>query len=416
MAEPRVLVISNTALKMSNANGQVLLGVLSEIPVENRASFFIQNTIPEKGTSKTAFRITDSERLHSFFSGHDKGTIIDPSIDSASPKDIQTGHGKESFFRHVVRDDVWNHGRWDRSLLYSWISEFKPTVILFLSGRSPFMNNLVYQLSIHFNLPVVIYTGEDEYWHPAKFLNLWDAVLRNKLRKATRRLNTRVCHYIVSNEKIGQLFSSTFHLPVTAIMPSTSVTPVARPSSTGSLFYGGNLKPGRFESLRDIAKALAMVDPRLHIDVYSNDIDEPIRHYLASSNNVILHDAVTRQELNEARSQAFLLIHFESFSKKIRPMIQNAFSTKIPDCLASGIPFLVYAPSYCGFSQYFLANPQAVCYVSDPGKLVESLKKVLQDAAYRSSLVQQALILVHQYHNEKTNGEIQKQILSEARL
>jgi hypothetical protein len=416
MTEPRVLVISNTALKTTNANGQVLLGVLSQIPVENRASFFIQNTIPEKSTSKTAFRITDTERLHSYFNGKAQGTVLDPAQEATETKDVQTGHGKESFFRHLVRDRVWNHGKWDPSLLYHWILEFRPTVILFMSGRSPFMFNLVYDISLHFGLPVVIYTGEDEYWHKPKFLNLWDAILRHKLHKATKRLNQRVRHYIVSNDKIAQLFKDTFHLPVTAIMPSTEAQPVSKINSKGFLFYGGNLKPGRYQSLKDISLALSKIAPEKMIDVYSNDIDDKIRRCLAPLKNVVLHDAVPRKELNEARSKAFLLLHFESFSSKIRPMIQNAFSTKIPDCLGSGIPFLVYAPKYCGFSTYLSAHPEAVAYASNLIDLNLLLKQAIFDEKYRAGLVSNSLVLVKENHDSIRNGLIQKQILSEAKL
>jgi hypothetical protein len=71
-----------------------------------------------------------------------------------------------------------------------------------------------------------------------------------------------------------------------------------------------------------------------------------------------LHEAVARKDLEPLREQAALLIHFESDSKKAKPLIQHAFSSKIADCLSSGIPFFVYAPNYCGFSPYFEQNSE----------------------------------------------------------
>lgn len=97
-------------------------------------------------------------------------------------------------------------------------------------------------------------------------------------------------------------------------------------------------------------------------------------------------------------------------------MIQNAFSTKIPDCLGSGIPFLVYAPKYCGFSSYLSAHPEAVAYASNLNDLNMLLKQAIFDEKYRVRLVSNSLVLAKENHDLIRNGLIQKQILGEAKL
>jgi len=415
--EPRVLIISNTAIKRSNSNGLCLLNVLSAIPVSNIASFYIQASFPDKGVVSSSFRLTDAEKLHSYFNGKSIGTIItDDSFSQPQDQDIQHGSGKESFFRHLLREEVWQHGKWDRKHFYDWISEFKPTVILFMNGRSPFMFDITRQISEKFNIPVVIFSSEDEYWHQPKVGNLWDALLRKKLRKATLRLNKRVAHVVTFNDKLKNLYETEFHLPVTTIMPSSDAKAVAKVNLSGNLFYGGNLKPYRFESLEAISQALIQIQSPRKIDVYSNDIDEKIRNRLSSLPNVIVHEAVPRSDLESLRDQAFLLIHFESFSKKARPLIQNAFSSKIADCFASGIPFFVYAPKCCGFSSYFSAHSNALCFVSLPQELAAALQKVLTDTSYCQTLVSNALSLAKENHAIPANAARMKSILEEARL
>jgi hypothetical protein len=121
-------------------------------------------------------------------------------------------------------------------------------------------------------------------------------------------------------------------------------TPVKAVNTDGNLFYGGNLKPYRYEALAELSEALLEIGSKRSIDVYSNDIDPKIKSRLSSFSNVVIHEAVARKDLEPLREQAALLIHFESDSKKAKPLIQHAFSSKIADCLSSGIPFLRLRP------------------------------------------------------------------------
>jgi len=418
MSEPRVLVISNTAIKRSNSNGLSILNALSAIPPSSIASFFIQDSMPDSGIASTSFRLTDKEKLHSFFSGRNQGSILGDCLETSSgSRDVQTGRKNESFFRHLVRNFVWKHGRWNKRFLYTWISAFSPTVIFFMNGRSPFMFDLVDEISLHFNIPVVLFSSEDEFWHAPQKGNLFDVILRNKLKKSTWRLVKRVSHVIAFSDKLADLYKNEFHLPVSTVMPSAvNVNALSSSDSKGPLFYGGNLKPYRFEALSEVSHALSFVDPKRKIEVYSNDVDDSVRKWLVSLPNVILHEAVSRSELESLRSQASLLLHFESFSRRAEPLIQNAFSSKISDCLSSGIPFFVFAPSYCGFSPYLASHLDAVSYVDNKEVLTSALQKALYDENYRASLVKNALALAKKNHDVAVNAVLVKNILMEAHL
>ncbi len=411
---PRVLVISNTALKRSNSNGLSILNILSAIPADNIASFYIQNTFPDKGAAATHFRLTDSEKIHGFFFSWNNGTVINDAdiLDSERQIDVQDASvkGKESFFKHDVRDFVWKYGRWNKKKLYAWVDQFKPNVILFMNGRSPFMFGITRDLAKRFNLPVVYFTSEDEYWHPAT--NFWDRILRKKLKRATLDLNAYVRHVIAFHQKLGKMYEDEFHLPVTVVMPSTSVKPVEKVNKNGNLLYAGNLKPYRYESLIDISKALREVDPRRVIDVYSNDIDDDIRCHLVGYKNIALHEAVSRDELETVRNKASVLLHFESFSQKAKPLIQNAFSSKIADCLALGIPFLTYAPPWCGFVPYFQQHQDSICYIGNAASLTRGLEVVLSDLELRTIMRKSSIQLASHCHNIFINAELTKGLLT----
>jgi hypothetical protein len=108
--------------------------------------------------------------------------------------------------------------------------------------------------------------------------NLWDLILAEEAQESNQRLNKRVAHVITFNDKLKELYETEFHLPVTTIMPSSDETPVKAINPNGNLFYGGNLKPYRFEALAEISEALLEIQSKRKIDVYSNDIDPIFRH------------------------------------------------------------------------------------------------------------------------------------------
>ncbi len=412
---PRVLVISNTALKRSNSNGLSILSILSAIPQSSIASFYIQDTYPDKGVASTHFRLTDSEKIHSFFIGGRNGTIVtDESIpDVKESIDAQDASikGKESFFNHDARNFIWKRGYWNKKKLYAWVGDFRPTVILFMNGRSPFMFDITRDIARRFSIPVVYYASEDEYWHPST--NFWDNILRKNLKKATLGLNQCVKHVIAFHDKLGKMYEDEFHLPVTVIMPSTSLEPVDKVNGGGNWLYAGNLKPYRYESLKDISIVLAEADPKRIIDVYSNDIDDEIKDYLSSCTNVALHEALPRNVLNNVRRNASVLLHFESFSPKARPLIQNAFSSKIADCLALGIPFLVYAPDYCGFSPYLVQEKDAVSFARAKSELPACVQTLIVDSKARQNMSRAATALANVYHDLCRNSERVKSLLKQ---
>ena len=96
-------------------------------------------------------------------------------------------------------------------------------------------------------------------------------------------------------------------------------------------------------------------------------------------------------------------MNFESFKKKDRVLFQNGFSTKIPESLASGVPFLVVAPSYAGFSTYMIDNN--LCYISNLDNLKDNLEKVLTDTSYRNELSLRQIEVAKMNHDISINSQ-----------
>ena len=413
----RVLVISNTALKRSNSNGDTILSLLSALPSNHVMSFYLQNTDPDKGVANCSFRITDKERLHGFINGSFSGTLIkDKDIAETIAADSRKRASyRESFLAHDIRAFIWRHGRWDKSFLYRSIEDFQPTAILVLASRTSFMLDIATEIAGKRGLPIVMLTGENEYFRKPKTLNLWDHLFRRDLRRSYWKMMPHVTDIIVTNDKLAADYKDEFHKPVHVLMPSIKSALDSRPHLDGhGLIYGGNLEPYRYESLEFISRALQEVEPNEVIHVYSGDVSPSVKKRLARCANVFIHEPISKDELIAAIRESKCVLHFESFGEKAKPLIQNAFSGKIAECLNSGVPFFVFAPRYCAFSPYFLAHGDAVDYVSEPEDLKQRLARVLKDAEYRRGLVEHAIPLVAKHHNEDVNSSICLRILDGA--
>ena len=106
-----------------------------------------------------------------------------------------------------------------------------------------------------------------------------------------------------------------------------------------------------------------------------------------------------------------LLIHVEGFGEGIVKELKIAFSTKIADSLASGVPFFVYAPRGIASTEY-LIEKNAACVVTDIDELGIKLEAMIKDSNMRENYVQNALKTVNENHTfNKTATYIMTKIL-----
>lgn len=398
---PRVLLISNTALRRDNSNGNLLLNHLSTLPKENLASFYIQDAYPDVGSAGTYFRFTDKEKAKSFFSGKNNGfAFIDKDIPiSKEQGPILVGKHKsikESAIGHILRERVWKSGKWDRTLLYDWIKEFNPTVILVMVGRSSFILNLTYDIAEQFNIPIVVFTTEDEYFHKYPFYKIFKNHLQRKLKKSYKHMFSKVKRVIAHHDKLNKLFKDEFNKETITIYPSTNYKVADKfiDNKDGDIVYVGNIQPNRVYSLKIIADTLYSIDQTQKIHLYCGDINKQSLKLIKKMNNVIIHDPLPKKDIELVLRKAKLVLHFESFRKKDKVLIENSFSGKLIDILTIGRPLLVFAPTYTPYDEILKRNENAFFYESNPSKLKKIFLLCLYSNVARNSSFDNALKLL----------------------
>ena len=206
----RVLLISNNSLRRTNSNGSTLINHLSAFKHDEVITFSIDNALPDRDAGIAHFKTTDNEHLKYFLSKKKLGRVVlnDELTESVSlPKGEGKHKGiKESAFGHYIREFIWKHNHKERDNLYKFIDEYKPNVILYMCGRSTFMNKITLDIHRKYNIPIVIYTSEDEYFHIYPFYKVIKNILQYRLKKSYKELLSETSKVICQHDKLNKLF------------------------------------------------------------------------------------------------------------------------------------------------------------------------------------------------------------------
>lgn len=162
---------------------------------------------------------------------------------------------------------------------------------------------------------------------------------------------------------------------------------------TGAYYWAQSESIERF---RDIIKDLSWAK----FSVYSHDTSD-------------LEDrGVSQLESLRIQKKADVLLLPLSFDPTIfREVIKTAPTGKLPEYLASGVPILVYAPSYAWISSYIKKNKAGVVVTNQDKESIKKALMTLKDNHLRKTLVKNALLLAKKNHGLKKNSQILYNIL-----
>jgi len=418
MMQPRILVISNNALSSENANGKTLAALLHNFSKENIAQFYIRPEVPDTDVAGKCFRITDREKLKSVFGRHQLlGSTVIPLLSekgsntkfSSLSEKILFSKKKliESGFARYVRELIWKNKKGSFDGLYRFIEDFHPDVVLLYASRSAFMIDIAVELAKKYSLPLMIYTSEDEYFHKVSWFKFYAQKCLKMLKKSYNQAVQIAASVITNHEKLTDLFHTEFDVPVKTIFLSSSVKPSTQPinGETPYFLYAGNVSSAlkRKDSLIDIANTLGKINPKYHLDVFPTNASKRTLRILKRNQSIVLHEPVPAKQLAEIIDKATIVFHCESFNRKIKGLITNSFSSKIPDLLGSSRPTLVYAPEYCAFYQY-LKTEEATVLAASKSKLEKGIRNIIESSEYRQYLGEQSLLLFRKNHQLIDNG------------
>lgn len=163
--------------------------------------------------------------------------------------------------------------------------------------------------------------------------------------------------------------------------------------------YAGSIhSPGQIETLTSLASVLEKFNSKLVI--YSSLTSERAEQIGLNRNNVSLHPLIPYQTLiNNLRNQADVMFAPMDFDERYQTHVQLCFPSKLTDYTATGLPLLIWGPSYCSAVRWAKENPGVAEVVETKNRedLARAVEKLVKLPDYRYSLAQKAALKGYEY-------------------
>lgn len=424
----KILIISHTSLSTHNNMGKTLLSLFSDFSKEELCHFYVYPMIPDVDKCVSHYRVTDKAVLKSYFRFKVKGEKITEDVIDTNRHELFQNSSDEKLYRNkknkspsriLLRDWMWKFAPWYNKELRRWIEEQKPTCIFVAPGMPKFLYDIAIKVSKKYKLPMIAYICDDFYFSNTSPKSILEKVQHTLLMKKTRKLFSHTQHIVTICDELSELYSKEFSLPATTIMTGSSYSIAESTKSLSELkklTYMGNLRYNRYLCLAEIGKALDKINEvekkDYKLEIYSIEKDVQILSSFDGIKSIKLCGFVSGKEFDKVFDSSEMFIHAEAFDDININLTKRSISTKIADCLGSGIPVFAYGPD-CLASINYLKKVESAIIVTDPSQLYQKLYQALNDKELRDEVAKNGLEAAVHYHSSVTQSQRLKKVISE---
>lgn len=421
----KVLLISHNPITTCNNMGKTLGGLLAGLKKEELCQLYVYPSLPDTDACGSYFRVTDRDILRSYVCFSVKSGTVEScagtpcDFASRTEQRLFQGRNKHSPAANMLRDGMWKLSRWYNGALRRWLSEQRPTCILTAPGQNKFLYDMTMQISRSLKIPVVTYVCDDFFFSDSGAGGL-HSLMRRLLRRKIRELMGCTSHLISICDPLTLRYEEAFSVPATTVMTAADYPAAACPRDDphpDSITYMGNIRCGRARSLADVGRALDEMNRRdgtaYTLRIYTGEENPEVLAPLAGIASVRMCGFVSADAFDRAFFESRLLLHTESFEPAYMETVRYSVSTKIADCMASGICTIAYGPAGIASMDYLSAH-RAAFVMEDRSCLQEGLRRIMTDAALRRHTVENALALAAARHDAAANRRLVRNILQDA--
>lgn len=380
----RLLVISNAAINDTDSNGRTLRNLLLGWDREKLAQFCTYGT-PDLSLLASCYQVRDGDALRAFIKGKSYGGLVQdltaPSVETVANRRIRKSPATALF-----RELIWRGAAW-KSRFLSWVAEFEPEAILVFMGDSSYLMELAMEVAGKHQIPFVVYSCENYYFKDFNYITRSPSLLYGLLHqiyvRTVRRLAERAARFVFISEALMHCYLQEFpNISADYIMTASSMQPCRKANGT-RITYAGNLGLGRHKPLIEIGNVLQQIDPELKITLFGRFPDAEIERQIKACQGIDYRGFVPYETVVAAIHDSRLLIHVEDDEPYRLKDLKYAFSTKISDCVASGVPLFCYAPKELPFTA-FLKETQCAIVAHESDELLGKLRTALFDEMLRA--------------------------------
>lgn len=413
---PKVLVVSHNAFSRVLNNGKTLTSIFAGWPADKIAQLYFQSETPDTTICTRFFCITDQSML--LGRKNDVGQVVEigpdgPIEDIRSRMPAFIRHHRTSLFA-TARNIVWASRKWDNQRLRSWLDDFKPELIFFVGGASPFAYDIVNMIAGEYHIPVYLYYTDD-YLTPMPTIDVFWWINWFWLRRALRRMLDKVEKLFVIGEDMAKEYAQLFGKSCVPIMNAVN-TQDYRLSETGGgrisspdrvlrLAYFGGLHLNRWKTLTALGRAIEAYSTNtgaeMRLDIFSSTSpQEGVLRKLHRPPYSRFMGSVGPDDLIETMNKYDVLVHVESFGLRERYKTRLSISTKIPEYLASGKIILAIGPPEVASIKYLDTNRVGYVVTSNKGPVLERALRDLDAGRNKFGLLRERAIALAQKNHE----------------
>ena len=416
---PRVLIVNGQSIYANNATGITLRKLWQEWPKEclleickdeNSGKLKELIDIEQKKLPK---RLID-KLIHSHISQKLNNSIKPQSKFSQKSEGMLST--KQKIRQVCAILPSWFSLR-TNAFLWKKIKTFKPDVIYTLGGSVAVLK-LVCKISRKFNINTVIHFMdnwiEHNQWENNNWLKPYYSSMKKQARKCLKRSNIA----ITISPSMAKEYEKNLGIPCTVLMNMVDVKEKLSAENANNdekkFVYAGGLHLERWKALLEIAKSIKENCKNGKLYVYTNKENKVLYEKNFVNLPVKFMPAVPHDQIEDVLKSASVLVHAEVSSTVLEGFFKHSISTKVPEYMATGRPFLFYAPKTMGVYQYLEENKAALVVGSR-----EELDKIvveIDNGKDYSDIISNAFNLAKTNHSSAIGWEILRSTMLEGKI
>lgn len=405
--------------------GKTFSTLFSSFASNELCQLYIYPNIPNIDVCSSYYRITDKEVLKGLFTRAVTGRTIKNSeirpefnsFENAKDESFYRNKKNKETFRIIARDLLWSLSPWFNKDLKGWLVQQKITHIFVAAGRYKFIYDIALRISNYLKLPIVTYICDDFFFVKQK-KSFADKIQDYLFKQKMKQLMQKTSAVVVISQELKDLYKPYFKKDVEVIMTGCSF-PISKKKFNGNviteLTYMGSIRCNRYKSLCDIGNALDKINQECNknycLNIYSNEKDPIILGEIAKYKSLKMKGFVSGSAYDTIFHSAQCLLHVEAFDDESIDLVKKSISTKIADCLGSGIPFIAFGPSNIASISHLKRNNSAFLIEERDCLKQQLLQYLSMPKEERTVIVGNALATAIKCHDTFTNSKKLFQII-----
>ncbi|MFR7956175.1 MAG: hypothetical protein ACLU4A_09790 [Collinsella aerofaciens] len=377
------------------------------------AQVFSNTRTPVKGHCKYLYQITDQRLVKRRFNKSvqvgkqfnydelpDEWIDDDLEVNSSTFSWLYRFGSRSTHWTHLARKIVWSKRLWCTPGFNDWIDSFKPDCVFLSFSNDYFILEIALYVAERFNIPIVSSIGDDCYFDTKRSVSPLYWIYKFTYRQLVDRVFAHGGSAIYIGNKIRDKYNSEFALNgKTVYLTSEATRHDFRPIDLEcpKIRYFGNIRLGRNESLCAVANVLSEINPKYHIEVYSNETDPKFCSPLIKNPHVIFNGSIPYSSVLEKTVSSDILLVVEGFKKSDVDITRYSLSTKVADALTSGSAVVGFGSQECGAIEY-MQDCKCCCVGTSEAELKRNLEKLFGDIELQKKNFELAKAIVEQNH------------------